>query len=118
MSDEVQIHIPEEMGDAIREFDNVYLADVLRLWDCYKQAWHDNYTMVCRFENNDYLVYVDANGLNCKVGPIDTSEIDDSLLELIGVNANEACLCWRHDDRYNRFIGFKKVGMELLMRYW
>lgn len=114
MSNEVLMHIPEETVNAIREFNDDYLADVLRPWDCYKQTWYDNFTTVCRFESNDCLVYVDEDGLNYKVGPIDTDAFDDLMAEFIGANTDDVCLCWRHDYHYGCLIGTKGLSADLL----
>ena len=117
MSNIVLMHIPDEMVNAIREFDDDYLADVLRPWDCYKQDWYDNFTTLYRFESNDYLVYEDKEGINYKVAPIDTSSFDESLLKLIGTNESEACLCWRYDKKAKDFIGNAHVATKVLSQF-
>ncbi len=97
-----------------KEFDTDYLADVFRPWDCYAQDWLDEMTVLFRFESNDLLVYTGENGLDCKIGPIDTSAFEDSIMDCMCVESpKDTCLCWRHAREYRELIGTKNVRRKL-----
>ena len=46
MTEETAITIPDDVRAAFMAFDDDYLADVLRLWDCDLKCWHDPYMIV------------------------------------------------------------------------
>lgn len=114
MSHEVLIHIPDEMFDAIHDFDDDYLADVLRLWDCYKQDWCDCKLILCRFESDDLLIYENTGALCFIRGPVDTEHVDVSFTRAVGVNMADACLTWCRNAAYKELIGRENAGSDLI----
>lgn len=51
MTGENSITIPDDVRTAFAAFDDDYLADVFRVWNCDTQNWFDSTTTVFRFEN-------------------------------------------------------------------
>lgn len=117
MSNEVTSGINSEVIALFKEFDDEYLADVLRIWDCDAGEWCDIFTIVYRFENNDLLVWKDSDKLCARIGAVET----DSMINLIpqtseGIRPAEVCLSWRFDRGYDELIGRIGVASEILAR--
>ena len=48
MTEETAITIPDDMRAAFMAFDDDYLADVLRLWDCDLGDWCESFAIILR----------------------------------------------------------------------
>lgn len=72
MSNEVLPFISNEIVELFEEFDDDFLADVFRVWDCDTQDWYDGTTTVFRFEGDDLLVWNEMGGLKAMRGAVDT----------------------------------------------
>lgn len=100
--------IPEDLEIAYQLFAEDYLADVLRPWDCYAQDWHNDHTILYRFEKNDLLIYKSNHQTFYRIGPIDTSTFGQEMLSIIGINEWDAvCLSWNYADDLKKLIGRK-----------
>lgn len=109
------IHIPDETLAVFEKFEQDYLADVFRIWDCYAQDWADPFITVFRFENDDVLVWCDEEGPKCECGPIDMSGYSETIQCLKNRSASEEkCICWLRDDGFNAFIGQHIFARDLL----
>lgn len=106
MSNEVLPFVSNEVVEAFQGFDDDYLADVLRVWDCYEQDWHDGFTTVFRFENDDLLVWKEMGGLKTKRGAV----VTQNPIEL----EPDACLSWMSDPGYSDLFGEKGLSTTLL----
>lgn len=110
-----RIHIPSSVRALLEPFDDDYLADALRLWDCYEKNWMNNRATVLRFENDDLLLWKEADLLRCKRGSVETLQIEEFALNLISNGAeDDFCPCWRHDKEMQSFIGRNGVSAQLL----
>lgn len=112
MTKESKIKSTQKLIEALRGFDNDYLADVFRPWDCCTQNWHDTRTVLLRFESNDLLISFDKPGAIFEIGAVDTNAF-------VGIDAcmaadEECCLCWRRASAYQELVGTKKAGNSLL----
>ena len=106
MSNEVLPFISNEVVELFEEFDDDYLADVFRVWDCDAQDWHNGTTTVFRFENDDLLVWSEMGGLKAERGAVDTqAPIEEPL---------NACLVWRADPAFSEEIGNRRLCSTLL----
>ena len=78
--------------DELRRFQNDFLVDMFRIWDCYAQGWIENSPILLRFESDDVVFRMNDNGpCEFKFGAVDTStaiEPNDP------TNPNGECLCW------------------------
>ncbi len=98
MNNEALSYDSNEIAEAFRSFGGDYLADVLRVWDCYKQDWADDTTYIFRFENDDLLIWKESGLLHCERGAVDTTEVNEEVLARIAAESNiDLCLCWRSD---------------------
>ncbi|MEQ3363429.1 hypothetical protein [Raoultibacter massiliensis] len=114
MTSEAQTNTSDVLHEAFCKFDDDYLADVLRPWDCYEQDWYDNKTVLYRFESDDLLAREMPSGLLYEIGPIDTDAFDMRLVvESKPESASDTCVCWRHAAGYENLIGTKSIGMVL-----
>ena len=115
MTEETAITIPDDVRAAFVTFDDDYLADVLRLWNCDLKCWYEPCMIVLRFENDDVLIWQEANTMRCQKGAVDTtiigSDISENTEEIVD---EDACLCWIGDTIYSRFIGTSGRILELL----
>lgn len=111
MSNEVLPFISNEVVELFEEFDDDYLADVFRVWNCDAQDWHDGTTTLFRFENDDLLVWNEMGGLKAKRGAVDTESFP--LRPLIGAN-EESCITWRSDSSFADLIGRVALSATLL----
>ncbi|WP_278854220.1 hypothetical protein [Gordonibacter pamelaeae] len=111
MSNEVLPFISNEVVELFEEFDDDYLADVLRPWDCDAQDWLDHTTTVFRFENDDLLVWNEMGGLKAMRGIVDTQSFDASLL---APGTKDACLVWRVDAAFGDLVGTIELSATLL----
>lgn len=73
MSEESLIFIPDDVTAAFKAFDDDYLAEVLRLWDCDLKDWRDPYTTIFRFETDDIMVWSEGGVLRFQIGAIDAN---------------------------------------------
>ena len=111
MSNEVLPFISNEVVELFEEFDDDYLADVLRPWDCDAQDWLDHTTTVFRFENDDLLVWNEMGGLKAMRGIVDTQSFDASLL---APGTKDACLVWHVDAAFGDLVGTIELSATLL----
>lgn len=115
MNEEALIFIPNDAIATIKAFDNDYLAEVLRLWDCYRNDWHDPCTIIFRFESDDILVWNEQGSLRGKVGAVAESNLETSTPDVIKASIEtDTCLCWLHDRSYSKLIGSTNVCNYLL----
>ena len=115
MTEETAITIPVDVRAAFMAFDDDYLADVLRLWDCDLKCWHDPYMIVFRFESDDILVWREMNTLRCQKGAVDAMAARYSIPEKVEAGIDvDACLCWLPDDSFSGFIGLTGITHDLL----
>lgn len=115
MTEEIAITIPDDVRAAFMAFDDDYLADVLRLWDCDLKCWHDPYMIVFRFESEDVMVWSESSVLRHCAGAVDTSALAGTLPKaaMTGIDS-DACLCWLRDTRFNSYIGSAGTSSDLL----
>lgn len=116
MTKETAIAIPDDVCSAFAAFDDDYLADVLRLWDCDLKCWHDPYMIVFRFESEDVMVWCESSVLRHYAGAVDTSALAGAFPKAVmtGIDS-DACLCWLRDTRFNSYIGSAGTSSDLLM---
>lgn len=115
MNEEALGFIPDEVIAAIKAFDNDYLAEVLRLWDCDLRDWHNPCTMIFRFESDDVLVWNEQGSLREKIGAVAESNLETPIPDTIRASIEaDVCLCWLHDRSYSELIGSKNVCNHLL----
>lgn len=115
MSNEILIAIPEKTRSSFSDYEGTYLAEVFSLWDCYAQRWLDGSTMVYRYENQDLLTWLTDEGLQVRCGAVDTTNVDPTILELIGKgDAGDICVCWRSGERYRNLVGEHVNANEIL----
>lgn len=115
MTEETPITIPDDVRSAFMAFDDDYLADVLRLWDCDLREWCDPFAMVFRFESDDLLIWRELNTMRCKKGAVDATTTRGSIPENAEASIDvDACLCWLPDGTYNDFIGLTRITHDLL----
>lgn len=115
MTEETAMTIPDDVRAALMEFDDDYLADVLRLWNCDLRGWHDPVAVIFRFESNDILFWREMNTLRCQKGAVDTTTTRSSIPEKVEASIDiDTCLCWLSDDSYSDFIGFAVTAHDLL----
>lgn len=115
MTEDSKTHCLNKLIEAIREFDDDYLADVFRPWDCYSQNWHDVKVILFRFENNDLLVHVDNIGIYYEIGSVDTNDFK-AAVNCSDTN-EDCCLCWQRTSGYQDLVGTKSAGCNLLCRF-
>lgn len=115
MTEEIAITIPDDVRDAFMAFNDDYLADVLRLWDCDLKCWHDPYMIVFRFESEDVMVWCESSVLRHCAGAVDTSALAGTIPKAVmtGIDS-DACLCWLRDTRFNSYIGSAGTSSNLL----
>ncbi|MSA62374.1 hypothetical protein GT613_05725 [Eggerthella sp. BIOML-A4] len=114
MTEETAITISDDVRAVFMTFDDDYLADVLRLWDCDLKEWCDPYAMVFRFEKDDVLVWNEGGVLRCRQGAVNLNEAENVLPSSFKSGISEdACLCWTRDDFRHRFIGMVSICREL-----
>ncbi len=108
-----------------------YLADVLGVWDCYGQCWHEGAPLVLRFEERDVWLMVSPDGAKL----LDESELAAlAKLEAVaglpvsaadlahcrsGKNNGsmrpvEECLCWRALPTVCRATGSKTTPRQIM----
>ena len=114
MTEGTTITIPDDVRDAFMAFEDDYLADVLRLWDCDLKCWHDPCMIVFRFENDDVLLWSEKGFLKSKRGAIDTEVVDSEQCQLTLDPNNNNCLAWITDHRFSHLLGRKSKAKKLL----
>lgn len=115
MTEETAITVPDDVRATFRAFDDDYLADVLRLWDCDLKRWRDPSLFVFRFENDDVLVWQTTGTVKCKEGAVDTTTTRCAFPESIETSIDpDACLCWLPDSSFSDFIGLTEISHDLL----
>lgn len=81
-----------------------YLADILKVWDCYEQDWVVSAPLILRFENADVVVEHEKN-VPSKVTMANSGE-EELISELVNGDLGvDRCLCWLHADGYGDYIG-------------
>lgn len=119
MTEVTPITIPDDVCAAVMAFDDDYLADALRLWDCDLKDWHDSIAMIFRFESDDVLIWRENKALRCRRGAVndrdDASFIPSSIKATID---KESCLCWISDSSYNALIGETMTSQRLLSSFY
>lgn len=109
------ISVPAQTTDLFDLFKNDCLADVLRVWDCYSQDWHDTSITLFRFENDDVLVWDEKGLIQATSGPIDTNAVNINQLRIEDtLDDDHLCLCWRCVPEFSSFIGQSDCTAELL----
>lgn len=117
MTEVTAITIPDDVRAAFMAFDDDYLADVLRLWDCDIRDWHDPFALIFRFESDDVMVWCENKVMKHSIGAADDGNVRDHLPEALKVSIEpNACLCWLRDKNYDEIIGSSMVSRELLKR--
>lgn len=110
--------IPDDMRTAFMAFDEDYLADVLRLWDCDFKCWHDSHATIFRFESDDVMVWLDEKVLMCCHGAFDNEVSLGCLPHRVKAGIDmDSCLCWLRDKHYDELIGSTHVSFDLLERF-
>lgn len=118
MTEETAIAIPDDVRTAFTAFDDDYLADVLRLWDCDLRKWHDSYATIFRFESDDILIWREEPVLKCWRGAIDDRDAISFLpISMHATIDKESCLCWISDNSYNALIGETTASQRLLSSF-
>lgn len=111
MSNEALPFISNDVVRIFEEFDSDCLADVLRIWDCDSQEWHDGATTIFRFETDDLLVWNVQGGLRAERGAVDTQSFQ--LRSLVGTS-EDSCFAWRSDSSFANLIGRAALSATLL----
>ena len=115
VTEEAAITIPDDVRAAFMAFDDDYLADVLRLWDCDLKCWHEPLAVIFRFESDDIIVWFEKGSLKCTVGTVVESCLETSIPNAIKASIGAgACLCWLFDRTYSESIGSSNVCSALL----
>lgn len=106
MTEETAMTIPDDARAAFMAFDDDYLADVLRLWDCDLKRWHDPCMIVFRFEHEDIMVWNENGTIKYRLGSVDTNSTERALLSMVNASVvRDTCLCWLRDDRCAANVG-------------
>ena len=108
MTGENSITFPDDVRTAFAAFDDDYLADVFRVWNCDTQNWFDSTTTVFRFENDDLLVWCELDCLKAKQGAVGTQTAIEA--------DSEDCLIWISDQTFADLFGEKALSSTLLER--
>lgn len=115
MTEETAIAIPDDARAVLMAFDDDYLADVLRLWDCDRKDWCESFAIILRFETDDVIVWLEEGFLKCEAGAVTESDLETSIPNTIRASVGaDACLCWLYDRAYNDLIGSSDVCNDLL----
>lgn len=115
MSNEVLTYISDETQSLFEEFNEDYLADVLRVWDCYAQEWFDAFITVFRFESDDLLVWNESGALKARKGSVLTDRFDKEAFPFSIEDADILdCLSWNLDESYGEHIGRAAISAALL----
>lgn len=115
MRNEVKNYIPDNLIDALQKFDDDYLADVLRPWDCYEQKWTKDSPMLFRFEHNDLLIWTSSDKLECIISNVDTRYfIHEALISANNIDVRDLCLCWRVDLSLSKIVGLQGKEIDFL----
>lgn len=106
MTEETTMAIPDDVRAALMEFDDDYLADVFRVWNCDTQNWYDSTTFIFRFENDDILVWCEMGCLKAKQGAMITQNAIEA--------ESESCLVWMSDPTFSNLFGERDLSSTLL----
>lgn len=118
MTEEIAITIPYDVRAALGVFDDDYLADVLRLWDCDLRDWHDSHATIFRFESDDVMVWLEDSVLMCSQGAFDNDVSLGFISHKVKTGTDEdTCQCWLRDKHYNDLVGSTHVSFVLLDRF-
>lgn len=109
MTEETAISISDDVRTAFMAFDDDYLVDVFRVWDCDAQNWFDSTTTVFRFENDDLLVWCEVGCLKAKRGAVVTQNTIET--------QSESCIIWMSDPTFTDQFGEKGLSLALLGRF-
>lgn len=114
MAKKTLVRHSDHFNAIIEGFDGSYLADVLRPWDCYAQEWADRYMRILRFEEDDLLVWMQADSMHVEIGAIDTNTFDcGSKMASDAKSTEDMCLCWRRDPAYGEACGYIERASKL-----
>lgn len=114
MIEETAITVPDDVRATFRAFDDDYLADVLRLWDCDLKRWRDPFAILFRFESDDVLIWREKDSLRSRQGAVDTEMVDSEQCQLTLDPNNSSCLSWVTDHRFSHLLGSKSNAKKLL----
>lgn len=95
-----------------------YLADELRIWNCYEQEWVVNAPAIIRFENRDVLVST-AEKREIRAFFLPRPEDAEAILDDVAARLApaETCLCWRsfrsEGLRIGEFATLSEIGRAL-----
>ena len=117
MNNEVLPPIPEKTWETFAKFDNDCIVEVFGLWDCYKQDWNDRTTRVFRFESNDIFTWLTNDGLQTRLGAVDTTAVNEGIYDALSSNNETSCFCWVPDNRYKHLLGKDHQGRNLLLAF-
>lgn len=109
MTEETTIAIPDDVRAALMAFDDDYLADVFRVWNCDTQNWFDSTTAIFRFEKDDLLVWCEMGSLRAKQGAVLTQNIIEA--------ESESCLIWMTDPNFSDLFGERDLSSTLLEHF-
>lgn len=114
MAEEIAITIPDDVRAAFMAFNDDYLADVLKLWNCDLKCWHDPYMIVFRFESDDIFFWSEKGSLKSRRGAIGTEVVDAERYQLPLDPNNSNCLSWIKDHRFSHLLGKRGKTIKLL----
>lgn len=109
MIEEAAITITDDVRDAFKAFDDDYLADVFRVWNCDTQNWLDSTTAIFRFENDDLFVWCEMGYLKAKQGAM----VTQNAIEI----ESESCLIWMSDPTFSDLFGERDLSSTLLEHF-
>lgn len=79
-------------ADELSRFNDDYLVDVFRVWDCYEQEWVADSPILLRFEEDDALVFIRGEKIIETVfGPVDNAV---AIVKGAETTSEDQCLCW------------------------
>ena len=114
MSNEVLPFISNEVANLCAEFDDDFLAEVFRIWDCDTQCWLHNSPILLRFENDDLLIWIEKGRLAANRGSVNTANAMLFISDPDGINAADVCLTWRVDHSWDYLAGETHLSWILL----
>ncbi|WP_147571530.1 hypothetical protein [Phoenicibacter congonensis] len=117
MTEETTMAIPDDVRATLMAFDDDYLADVLRLWDCDFMDWYEPFALIFRFESDDVMIWCENEVIKHNLGAVGGGNVGDHLPETVKASIEpDACLCWLRDKSYDEIIGSTMVSRELVKR--
>lgn len=114
MTEETSIAIPDDVRAAFMAFDDDYLADVLRLWNCDLKCWYEPCMIVFRFESDDMFIWIEKGSLKSRRGAMNTEIVDPEQCQLTLDPNNSNCLAWITDHSFSHLLGRRSKAKKLL----